>query len=155
VFRKKFSLKSNKKIEFIKITDLIQSFIDESGASCGKCDIVLLHTTCAVIFNEFQEALSKDFEFIFKRTDKLAEDVSHVHVLSDGERKRVFGFRHDCEICSDCFRQNASAHLFSALLGNGISFQIYDGKIVRGKYQDIIFAEFDGPQERFFSLMIY
>jgi len=90
-----------------------------------------LHTTCALFVNEFQSALMDDLRGLAERL-----------VPERG------GFRHDDPRYSDCERGNAHAHLRTALLGRTVAVGVANGELVLGRFQSVIFAEFDGPRKR-------
>jgi secondary thiamine-phosphate synthase enzyme len=58
------------------------------------------------------------------------------------------GYRHDDPRYSDCERGNAHAHLRTALLGRSVALAVTGGELTLGRFQSIIFAEFDGPRSR-------
>jgi secondary thiamine-phosphate synthase enzyme len=64
------------------------------------------------------------------------------------------GYRHDDPRVSDCERGNAHAHLRAALLGRTIAVGINHGELTLGRFQSIIFAEFDGPRKREISIQV-
>ncbi len=64
------------------------------------------------------------------------------------------GYRHDDPRYSDCERGNAHAHLRAALLGRSIAVGVNDGDLTLGRFQSVIFAEFDGPRTREVNLQV-
>ena len=53
-----------------------------------------------------------------------------------------FAFEHDQ------IDNNADSHILSGLIGQGKILPISGGKLVRGTWQQVFLAEFDGPKER-------
>jgi secondary thiamine-phosphate synthase enzyme len=96
-----------------------------------------LHTTCALFINEFQSALVDDIKALMERL-----------VPERG------GYRHDDPRYSDCERGNAHAHLRTALFGRSIALAITNGELVLGRFQSVIFAEFDGPRRREITVQV-
>jgi secondary thiamine-phosphate synthase enzyme len=96
-----------------------------------------MHTTCALFLNEFQGALIEDLKTLMERL-----------VVERG------GYRHDDPRYSDCERGNGHAHLRAVLLGRSISVGVSDGDLTLGRFQSIIFAEFDGPRTREVSVQV-
>jgi secondary thiamine-phosphate synthase enzyme len=103
----------------------------------GVALVNTLHTTCALFVNEFQSALMDD-------------------IMALGERlvPERGGFRHDDPRYSDCERGNAHAHLRTALLGRNIALAVNGGELTLGRFQSVIFAEFDGPRPREITVQI-
>lgn len=131
VFSASFTLVGEEQTEILDITKHVREAIHRSPISNGIALINTLHTTCALFINEFQSALMDDLR-------NLAERL----VPERG------GFRHDDPRYSDCERGNAHAHLRTALLGRSIAVALSGGEMVLGRFQSIIFAEFDGPRKR-------
>ena len=90
-----------------------------------------MHTTCALVINEWQDALVHDVK-------------TYIQSLTGTDTY----YRHNDPALSDCDRHNADSHLRSLILGMTLTFQIADGEIVLGEWQSIIMAELDGPRER-------
>jgi secondary thiamine-phosphate synthase enzyme len=105
--------------------------------SAGIALINTLHTTCAVFINEFQSALIDDLKGL---VEKL---VPERH-----------GYRHDDPRFSDCERGNAHSHLRAALLGRSVALGVNNGELTLGRFQSVIFAEFDGPRKREISVQV-
>jgi secondary thiamine-phosphate synthase enzyme len=105
--------------------------------SAGIALINTLHTTCAVFINEYQSALIDDLKGLVERL-----------VPERG------GYRHDDPRYSDCERGNAHSHLRAALLGRSIAVGINGGELTLGRFQSVIFAEFDGPRKREITVQV-
>jgi secondary thiamine-phosphate synthase enzyme len=136
-FHASFTLKSEERTEFSDITKLVQDQLAQFPVSNGVALVNTLHTTCALFVNEFQSALIDDLRALMER---LVADRA--------------GYRHDDPRYSDCERGNARAHLRSALLGRSIALGLADGELTLGRFQSIIFAEFDGPRVREVSVQV-
>jgi secondary thiamine-phosphate synthase enzyme len=96
-----------------------------------------MHTTCALFINEFQSALIDDLKGLVE------------HLVPERA-----GYRHDDPRFSDCERGNAHSHLRAALLGRSIAVGINDRELSLGRFQSIIFAEFDGPRKREITVQV-
>jgi secondary thiamine-phosphate synthase enzyme len=137
VFNTSFSLMTEERTEVSDITKLVREAAQEFPVNAGIGLINTLHTTCALFIKEFQGSLIEDIK-------SLAERI----VPERG------GYRHDDPRYSDCERGNAHAHLRAALLGRSIAVGINDGELTLGRFQSIIFAEFDGPRRREISVQV-
>ena len=123
--------------EVTDITKLVREAIQQYPVAAGIALINTLHTTCALFINEFQSALIDDLKGLVER---LVPERS--------------GYRHDDPRVSDCERGNAHSHLRAALLGRSVAVGINGGELTLGRFQSIIFAEFDGPRKREISVQI-
>ena len=137
VFNTSFTLHSEDGTEVSDITKLVREAIQECSVSAGIALINTLHTTCAVFINEFQSALMDDLKGLVER---LVPERS--------------GYRHDDPRYSDCERGNAHSHLRAALLGRSIAVGITNGELMLGRFQSVIFAEFDGPRKREIAVQV-
>ena len=131
VFNASFTLASEEGTEVADITKRVRDIVQNSSVGSGIALINTLHTTCALFVNEFQAALIDDLKGLVER-------------LVPGRG----GYRHDDPRYSDCERGNAHSHLRAALLGRSIAVGVNNGELALGRFQSIIFAEFDGPRKR-------
>ena len=136
-FNASFTLASEEGTEVSDITKLVRDIVQNSPVTTGIALINTLHTTCALFVNEYQNALIDD-------------------IMALGERlvPERGGFRHDDPRYSDCERGNAHAHLRTALLGRSVALGVNGGELTLGRFQSIIFAEFDGPRPREITVQI-
>ena len=137
VFNTSFTLHSEECTEVTDITKLVREAIQQFPVSAGIALINTLHTTCALFINEFQSALIDDLKTL---VEKIVPERG--------------GYRHDDPRYSDCERGNAHSHLRAALLGRSIAVGVNNGEITLGRFQSIIFAEFDGPRTREITVQV-
>lgn len=137
VFNTSFTLQSEGCTEVSDITKIVREAIQQSPISAGIALINTMHTTCALFVNEFQSALIDDLKGLVER---LVPERA--------------GYRHDDPRFSDCERGNAHSHLRAALLGRSIAVGVNDGDLTLGRFQSIIFAEFDGPRKREIAVQV-
>ena len=130
-FNASFTLASEEGTEVSDITKLVRDIVQNSPVTAGIALINTLHTTCALFVNEFQAALIEDLKGLVERL-----------VPERG------GYRHDDPRYSDCERGNGHSHLRAALLGRSVAVGVNNGELTLGRFQSIIFAEFDGPRKR-------
>jgi secondary thiamine-phosphate synthase enzyme len=131
VFNASFTLSSEEGTEVSDITKRVRDILQDSSVTTGIALINTLHTTCALFVNEFQAALIEDIRGLVER---LVPERA--------------GYRHDDARYSDCERGNAHSHLRAALLGRSVAVGVNERELTLGRYQSIIFAEFDGPRKR-------
>jgi secondary thiamine-phosphate synthase enzyme len=137
VFNASFTLNSEEGTEVTDITKLVREAVQQSPISAGIALINTLHTTCAVFINEFQSALIDDLKGL---VEKLVPERG--------------GYRHDDPRFSDCERGNAHSHLRAALLGRSVALGVNNGELTLGRFQSVIFAEFDGPRKREINVQV-
>jgi len=118
-------VRTSKKREIINITKYLDDIVKESGVSEGVAVVFLPHATAAVIANEDEPLLSKDLYNFF---EKLAPEEG--------------GYEHNR------IDNNADAHLLSSLFKQFYIFPIHNGELVKGTWQELLLAEFDGPRTR-------
>jgi secondary thiamine-phosphate synthase enzyme len=137
VFNTSFTVSTEAHTEVSDITKLVRDALQESSITTGIALVNTMHTTCALFVNEYQHSLMEDLVALGERL-----------VPERG------GFRHDDPRYSDCERGNAHAHLRTALLGRSVAVPVNQGELTLGRFQSIIFSEFDGPRSREISVQI-
>ena len=133
-----YEIKTESGTEFYDITNQVKESILESKLVEGHVLIQPLHTTVGIYLNEFEERLIKY---------DLREELSREYPLKKGR------YKHDDidqrESCPEDEPMNGHSHLKAMFCSNpSLSLILKDGKLQIGKYQRIIFAEFDGPCPR-------
>ncbi|HZN11255.1 MAG TPA: secondary thiamine-phosphate synthase enzyme YjbQ [Blastocatellia bacterium] len=122
---------TGERLELKSITKEIAAFVERSPVRDGFVQISSLHTTAGVMLNETQGALMSDVASLFE------------HLVPRG----VY-YKHNDPLLSDCDRKNADAHLRAVVVGLNLSVPVTDGRLKLGTWQNIILAEFDGPNSR-------
>jgi secondary thiamine-phosphate synthase enzyme len=128
---------TNDRMQLLNITDRVNEIVRKSGIRDGIIHLQSLHTTTAVFINEWQDALVHDVK-------SFLEQVV--------EREQYY--RHNDPEFSDCERKNADSHLRGMLMGQTLCLQVRNAKVLLGTWQNIMFAEFDGPRSRSLSVQI-
>jgi secondary thiamine-phosphate synthase enzyme len=123
--------------DLYNLSQTIRDFVKSSGVRAGIVMVSSLHTTCAILINEWQEALVHD-----------------VKAYLAGLISKDDYYRHNDPAWSDCDRHNADSHLRSLMLGMNLTLQVADGDVVLGEFQSVIVAELDGPRERTIRLQV-
>jgi secondary thiamine-phosphate synthase enzyme len=132
------TVQTNQRIELVDLTDRLMEFVRNLRIREGMLSLWSMHTTCAVLINEFQTALLSDFKHFLE--DMVTRDAEWMH--NDPEH-------------SDCDRMNADSHLRAMLLGHSLTLQISGGELVLGQWQRILAAELDGPRARTFRIQAW
>lgn len=126
-----FTLTTGRRLELHDVTDEVMARVRGLGVREGVMTLQSMHTTCCVIVNEGQDALTEDL----------------LRYLESSVEPGV-AWRHDDPAYSDCDRQNTDAHLRALLLSPAVTLQVSGGELVLGQWQRVIVAELDGPRTR-------
>lgn len=127
-FRKELFFNTDKRIDFINITDDVQQAIDESGIKEGICLVNAMHITASVFINDNEYGLHNDFR---KWLEKLAP------------HEPINSYRHN-----DTGEDNADSHLKRQVMGRETVVAITDGELDFGPWEQIFYGEFDGQRRK-------
>jgi secondary thiamine-phosphate synthase enzyme len=119
------SIKTSKSTEFIDIKEEVKRAVEKSGIDEGAVNVYTKHTTTAIIINESEPGLLRDYENLLESLVPRSKDYAHDKVDS-----------------------NAHAHLKSILLGPAKLIPVAGGKLQLGTWQKIFLVELDGPRNR-------
>ncbi len=131
------SVKTKEPLQLLDITQTVRDFLGKHAIRNGVLLLNTLHTTAVLFTNEFQAALIEDMKELL------------AHLIEDQRY-----YRHNDPQYSDCTRANASSHLQAMLMSRTLALPVRAGEVVLGRWQSIIFAELDGPQERSIQFQI-
>jgi len=121
-----FTLETREPQESFDITARVQAIVASAGVARGLCQVMVLHSTCAVVVNETADPnIGRDVLRALGETFPARDDWLH-------NRKD----------------DNADAHLKASVLGPSELIPIVDGALLLGRWQGIWLFEFDGPRER-------
>lgn len=118
------NISTKERYQLIDITDKVETIVKESSVKDGLVFVFTLHTTAGILLNENEEGLKNDW---LKVLGKWVSGFNFEHNKNDN---------------------NADAHILAGLIGQEKTLPIEDGKIIRGTWQNIFLAEFDGPRTR-------
>ncbi len=141
--------------EIYDLTDEIINYIAESQIKNGQIVIQPMHTTVGIFLNENEPRLVRDFKRELNKRVPFSLSTSNRHDPSvpDDSGDPDSGYLHD-DIHKRDDRPsdepiNCHSHLKSAFFSNpSLSLIIFGGRLQMGKYQRILFGEFDGPCPR-------
>jgi secondary thiamine-phosphate synthase enzyme len=116
------SISTNKKNEFIDITDEIKRIVPKNFSGIIVCYVP--HTTCAITINEgYDPNVVWDMLNFFK---ELVPNKSY--------------FKH--------FEWNSPAHIKSSIFWVSETIVVENWDLLLGQWQKVFFCEFDGPRNR-------
>ncbi len=117
---------TEKKREYINITDTVQEVVDKSGVQEGMVLVSAMHITAGVYVNDAEWGLIQDIDEWLEQLAPYRPDYRHHRT---GET-------------------NGDAHLKSLLIHHQVIVPITDGKLDLGPWQQIYYAEFDGQRKK-------
>jgi secondary thiamine-phosphate synthase enzyme len=121
---KEISLSTSKRNELVDITNEVKDIVKQSKIKQGICVVYCPHTTAAITINESADpAVQRDI--ITNLSKLIPENGDYQH--SEG---------------------NSDSHIKSSLVGASEILIIKDNNLILGTWQNIYFAEFDGPRQR-------
>jgi secondary thiamine-phosphate synthase enzyme len=138
VFSKTITVNTSGRTELINLSNELRAFVESTGVVDGYVQISSLHTTAGIFMNEWQDALLTDVR-------SMIEQIV----------PRELYYKHNDPEYSDCDRHNADAHLRNVVVGHSLSVPIAQGGVVLGRWQSVIMAEFDGPNQRKVFLQVF
>ncbi len=121
---KEFNISSSKRYELVDISREVEKIVEESGVKEGLAFIFLPHSTAGLLLTENESGLKRDWLNFF---EKIVSEMTFEH---------------------DKIDNNADSHLLSGLIGQSRELILREGKLIRGTWQNIFLAEFDGPRSR-------
>jgi secondary thiamine-phosphate synthase enzyme len=124
-------ISTSNKYELVDITSHVKEIIRVSKTKEGICLIYTPHATAAILINENYDPHVMDD--VLDALNKMIPEGKWQH---------------------DKIDNNGAAHIKAAIIGPSKSIPINENKLMLGQWQDIMFAEFDGPKERKIFIVI-
>lgn len=128
----KFTVRTMNDTFYTFLGEQVKEIVAKSGIKTGNVNIMTISTNCGISCTENLDCIISDYLDLMEKLAAYDGEYAHAHFLPTYGRTSA----------------NAYAHLRSLLTGNQTSFPIMDGKMVLGAAQDIVFMEWDGPQDR-------
>jgi secondary thiamine-phosphate synthase enzyme len=117
--------------QMLDVTAAVNDAVKNAGVQSGLAVVWVPHTTAAVTVNENADPDVKS---------DISREINKIVPWEDG-------YRH--------VEGNSAAHLKASLFGASETLLIEDGRLVLGTWQDVYFAEFDGPRTREIWIKIF
>jgi secondary thiamine-phosphate synthase enzyme len=126
-----FEVQTEQRTEWVDVTDRVRLLVRRAGVEQGICLVYCPHTTAALTINENADPdVVHDIQLWLNRTVP----------------KSQLGFRHG--------EGNSDAHIKASLIGASVTVVIDKGELVLGRWQGILFCEFDGPRKRHVQVQV-
>ncbi len=118
------SIRTKSRTDLVAITSEVRSAIKKMNISNGICTIYIPHTTAAILINEgYDPDVMRDVDTTLEKLIPWTAGYAH----SEG---------------------NAAAHIKASIIGNSRQIIVENGSLLIGRWEEIFFAEFDGPRSR-------
>ncbi len=111
--------------QMVRITRQLARAVQDAGWKNGLCLLFVPHTTAGISINE--NADPDVVEDLLYSLERLVPTVDPA-------------YRH--------YEGNSAAHVKASLMGFSLQVIVRDGQLALGRWQDILFCEFDGPRRR-------
>lgn len=126
IYTKHLVMNTQKRIDFVNITSLVQELVDDSKIKDGIVLVNPMHITSSVFINDNESGLIKDFEIWL---EKLAPKKFNYNHHQTGE-------------------DNGFSHLWRTIMGRETTVAITNGKLDFGPWETIFYGEFDGQRNK-------
>jgi len=127
-YRKELWFNTRQKIDFINITEQVETCLNESGIKEGMVLINAMHITSSVFINDDETGLHQDYA-------AWLEKLAPYEPLEQ--------YRHN-----DTGEDNAHAHLKRQVMGRETIVAITKGRLDFGPWEQIFYGEFDGQRRK-------
>ncbi|MEA1974688.1 MAG: secondary thiamine-phosphate synthase enzyme YjbQ [Bacillota bacterium] len=126
-YRKELWIHTQKRREFINVTDKIENCLIESEILEGFVLVNAMHITASIFINDDEKGLHNDFE---RFLEKLAPEKPYSFYEHNG------------------FEDNGDAHIKRTIMGREVVVAITNGKLDFGPWEQIFYGEFDGMRDK-------
>ena len=126
VYSKHITVKTEKRIDFLRITDLVQQAVRESGVQDGIVLVNPMHITASVFVNDNEGGLIQDFKNWLEKLAPKNFDYNHHQTGED----------------------NGFAHLWRTIMGRETVVSVQNWKLDLGPWEEIFYGEFDGQRSK-------
>jgi len=130
------SVETRERFEFVDITSALERIVDGLELREGVVTVYTRHTTTGLLINEHEPLLLDDLRTMFERLAPADGPFAH----DDFTRRTINLTANE--------RKNGWAHCRAALLRTSESIPVADGRLTLGRWQRVLFVEFDGSQTR-------
>ena len=136
------TFETSERREFVRITEEVQTAVDESGIAEGMALVSAMHITAGVWINDDERGILED---TLEWLDKLAppswkppaNDVARELLPDPGDYRHHRGGE-----------DNGDAHLKNLLVHHQVIVPVTDGRLDLGPWQQVFYCEFDGGRPK-------
>ncbi|MFA5031144.1 MAG: YjbQ family protein [Patescibacteria group bacterium] len=162
---KTLHFKTQYRQQFITITPEVEKLVTESEIKTGTVTIQSHHTTASIWVNEDEKNLigpneklgyTADLSRVLDHFADPEETYGHNDICDiknpQGKRDTHLCDADSCGIVHECI--NGHAHAQAMMLHASITMIIENGKLVKGRWQQIMLVELDHDRERDVTLLV-
>ncbi len=117
---------TEKRREYINITDDVAQAVADSGVKEGFALVSAMHITASVYVNDAEDGLIADIDEWLEKLAPMRPDYRHHQTGED----------------------NGDAHLKNLLMHHQVLLPITNGRLDLGTWQQVYYAEFDGRRRK-------
>lgn len=117
---------TKKRRDYIRITDEVDTVVQESKIKEGFCLVSAMHITASIYVNDAEDGLIQDIDKWIEEIAPVNPDYKH-HMTGE---------------------DNGDAHLKRMVLGHQVMLPITDGELDLGPWEQVYYAEFDGKRKK-------
>lgn len=125
MIQKTISVVTSDRSQVIEITSRVQQLVDKEVVSSGHVIAYVPHTTAGITINENADP------------DVVHDMLAQLETMVPWDQSF---YRHA--------EGNSAAHVKASMMGSSVTVLITDGKLQLGRWQGLMFCEFDGPRTR-------
>lgn len=119
----------SKRMDFLNITELVETAVTKSGVKEGLCLVNAMHITASVFINDDESGLHADYKVWLEQLAPFDASPERYHHNRTGE-------------------DNADAHHKRQIMGREVVVAITDGQLHFGPWEQIFYGEFDGRRRK-------
>ena len=139
---KYMTFNTNGRRELIRITEDVQSAVDDAGIAEGLALVAAMHITAAVWINDDEPGLHEDtLEWLDKVAPpswkEPANEVARELLPDPGDYRHHRGGE-----------DNGDAHLKNLLVHHQVIVPVTEGRLDLGPWQQVFYCEFDGGRAK-------
>lgn len=128
IINERITLNTKGNPDLIDITDKIRELVESSRLKQGNVTVFVVGSTASVTTFEYESGLIQDMRDLYEKLIPRNKRYSHDDTWGDA---------------------NGFAHLRAALQGPSLSIPFDNGKLLLGRWQQVVLAEFDNrPRQR-------
>lgn len=120
------TFRTEKRVQIVRITDEVERVVKASGVKDGLVLVNPMHITAAVVVNDNESGLHRDYLRILEKLVPYNDRYEHNRTGED----------------------NAASHVWRQLMGHQVVMPVTNGRLDLGTWEQIFYFEFDGQRQK-------
>lgn len=120
------TFRTEKRVQIVRITDEVERVVKASGVKDGLVLVNPMHITAAVVVNNNESGLHRDYLRILEKLVPYNDRYEHNRTGED----------------------NAASHVWRQLMGHQVVMPVTNGRLDLGTWEQIFYFEFDGQRQK-------